>query len=209
MKLKTWHYATLIGGLGVLYVYFRRKNIKDYLNSNEFWRNLIAENAVKWVGVKEVGNNNGFANSQFQQMLQEAGWQNTEQWCMYFVKAVHMDTFKNEKDTIKSIFSGSTQQSFNNANNDQTGTYITLTSGRPNVGDIAIWQKTNDPSRGHAGVVIEVGDSTFTTIEGNTSDTNIADGDLVAKKVRPLAYGVPLPNSTLKLRGFIRKRNLI
>jgi hypothetical protein len=209
VKLKTWQYVTIIGTLGVVLIYFKRKNIKNYINSSEFLRRLIVENAIKWVGTKEVGNNNGFANATFQQMMEQAGWTDGDQWCLYFCKAIYLSVFPNEKAQINAEIGGNTQDTWNNLPNNSTSTFYRVTSGKPMVGDIAIWQHTNKPWSGHAGLVIDVGETTFTTIEGNTSDINISNGDLVAKKTRPIAYGVLLSNSDLKLRGFIRKRNII
>ena len=199
MEIKTWQKVAFVGSIVAFIVYKKRhaisKNIGDF----------VSNYAMKWLGTEEVGNNNGFANDVFQAMMKKVGWRSGEQWCMYFAKAIHYDTFPKDREKINKILNGSSQLSFANAKNDTSGTYSVVTSGKPRKGDIVIYQHTNNKATGHAGVVVGVGDTSFTTIEGNTNDKNISDGDLVAKKTRPLAYGKTLSGSTLALRGFIRK----
>ncbi len=170
------------------------------------YRVRAASIARSWVGISEKGANESFSSTAFQNMMKSIGWKSGEEWCMYFAKAVHYDTFKKDRAHISKILDGSTQRSFMSAKNDTTGTYKVITSGRPKIGDIAIWQKTTDPSKGHAGVVIKSGSDSFTTVEGNTNLAGSASGEKVLVKERPLTYDKAIPNSTLKLRGFIRKR---
>lgn len=170
------------------------------------YRVRAAYYASKWVGITEEGANQGFSNKAFQQMMKDIGWRGGEQWCMYFAKLVHVNTFPKEADKIRKILVGNTQNSFKNALNDKTGTYKVITSGRPQRGDIVIWQRTNDTSKGHAGVVVGFKGDKMITVEGNTNLAGAAEGDAVLKKERPMEIGKTIPNSTLRLRGFIRKR---
>jgi hypothetical protein len=161
--------------------------------------------AQKWVGITEVGANKGFSDNVFEQMMKNVGWKSGEEWCMYFTKAVHFDTFKDDRDKIKNILNGSTQLSWTNAGNDKTGTYKQIKSGRPMIGDIAIWQRTTNKSKGHSAIVIKDEGNNFVTVEGNTSEAGAYNGDRVLKLKRPMQYNKTIPNSTLKLLGFIRK----
>jgi hypothetical protein len=128
---------------------------------------------------------------------------------MFFAKAIHYNVFKNnptEQAKIDKVLGGRSQESFVNAKNDQSGTYTT--SNTPKVGDIIIFQHKNTPSTGHAVVVVKVNnDNSVTTIEGNTSDKSISDGDLVAKKTRTSVVGKSI-GGDLVVRGFIRKLNV-
>jgi len=162
--------------------------------------------AKKWINVGENGVNASFTNSVFQAMMKSVGWKSGEAWCMYLAKAVHVDAFKNEYSNINKILTGSTQTSWNNAKNDTTGTYKVITSGKPQKGDIAIWQNTSNPSTGHAGIVIGRSGETFKTVDGNTNLAGSSEGDKVLIKERPLAYGEKISGSNLKLLGFIRKK---
>jgi surface antigen len=203
MQIKTWQKVLFVGSIVAFVLYYKRDTLKKYFDFSK----LTTFFANKWVGIKEIGFNKAFSNEVFQNMLKNVGWNSGEAWCMYFAKAIHFEVYKDKpqvQEKIKKILTGSTQQSFKNAQNDKTGTYTTTTS--PKVGDIAIWQNKYDKSKGHAGVVEQVNRDTITTIEGNTGDRSVAEGDLVAKKQRPRAINQPLGSgSNLILRGYIRK----
>jgi hypothetical protein len=203
MQIKTWHKVVFVGSIVAFALYYKRDTIKKYFDFSKLTK-LFAD---KWVGVKEIGFNKAFSNDVFQNMLRNVGWKSGEAWCMYFAKAIHYEVYKDkpkEQENIKKILSGSTQRSFVDAKNDKTGTYTTTTT--PKVGDIAIWQSQSDKSKGHAGVVAKVNNNgTIETIEGNTSDKNVSEGDLVAKKIRKSGVGQGISGSALVLRGYIRK----
>jgi hypothetical protein len=206
MKIKSWQYALFISSIVALVIYVKRRTIGKFAMNNDAIRSAIAKYAIQWVGIKEVGNNNGFANNLFQDMMKEVGWLSTEQWCMYFAKMVHYNTFPEDRVNINKVLNGSTQSSFNKAKNDKTGTYSVATT--PQVGDIIIFTNASDTSKGHAGVVVAVNnDGTVDTIEGNTSDKNIANGDLVARKKRVSGIGKSI-GGNLIVKGYIRKQNL-
>ena len=212
MQIKTWHKVVFFGSIGGLILYIQRDKIfKAYKYTKQAFGDLVSMFASKWLGVNEIGNNQAFGNEAFQTMMSQVGWHSSDSWCMYFAKAVHYNVFKNnptEQAKIDKVLGGNTQQSFNNATNDSTGTYTTIKSGSPKVGDIAIFRHSNTPSQGHAAVVVKVNSNgTMDTIEGNTSDTNISNGEFVAKKNRTSEIGKSIGGDLL-LRGFIRKLNV-
>jgi surface antigen len=199
-----------VGSIAALVIYLQRDNIfKGAKYIRQKFGDLVSSFASKWVGIKELGENRAFANDVFQKMMQKVGWKSSESWCMYFAKAIHYEVNKDnpsEQAKINRVLNGRTQESFVNAQNDKSGTYTT--SSTPQKGDIMIFQNTSNSSKGHAGVVIDVDSANkkVTTIEGNTSDKSIADGDLVARKVRPSSIGADIGG--LKVRGYIRKLNV-
>ena len=203
MEIKTWHKYLFVGSIIAFISYLNREKIKKQFS------NLVSYFAGQWVGVKEIGDNVGFANAKFEQMLKESGWRSAEQWCMYFAKAIHLEALKNnpsEQSKVKKILSGSTQLSYASAKSDKTNTYTT--SDTPKVGDIVIFQNKTTPSKGHAGIVTKVNlNNTIDTIEGNTSDKNISNGDLVAKKNRTSIVGKSI-GGDLVVKGYIRKLNV-
>jgi surface antigen len=205
MEIKKWQIGLFLGSIAVFVIYVKRNVIGQTLTK---FGNAVSTYASKWVGVKEIGNNQAFGSKVFQQMLDTVGWNSYDQWCMYFAKAVHYDVFKDnptEQAKINKILNGNTQSSYTNAKNDKTGTYTV--SVTPKVGDIIIFQSTINNTKGHAGVVTGVNkNNTVNTIEGNTSDKSIADGDLVAQKVRPSTIGADIGG--LRVRGYIRKLNV-
>jgi len=211
MEIKTWHKVAFFGSIAALIIYIKRdlvkKGIGIGLSKFQTAQRLIAEYAIQWVGTKEVGTNNGFANKTFQDMMKEVGWWDSAFWCMFFAKMVHYNTFPNDRKMINKILNGLSQKSYENARDDKSGTYTV--SNTPQVGDIIIFQHKNAPATGHAGIVIKVNnDNTVDTVEGNTSDKNISNGDLVARKNRTSVIGKSI-GGDLVLRGFIRKVNLL
>ncbi len=210
MQIKTWHKVLFFGSITAFVVYASREKLFSgarYIK-NKFG-DLVTAFAGKWVGVKEIGDNQSFGNDVFKAMMKNVGWKSSEQWCMYFAKAVHYEIFKDnptELAKINRILNGGTQLSYDQAKNDKSGTYTV--SSTPQKGDIQIY-RNNATGKGHAGVVVNVNSNgTLSTIEGNTSDDNIADGQYVAKKTRPSKVGTYLPNSNLYVRGYIRKLNV-
>ena len=177
---------------------------------NNTVQKLLANYAITWIGVKEIGKNNGFANASFEKLMKTVGWYNSAQWCMFFAKMVHYNTFKKDQKIINKILDGNSQKAFQNATNDKTGTYKTVTKN-PQIGDIIVFTHRNNKATGHVGIVIKViDDKNVETIEGNTSDKSIGDGDLVAKKIRPYTLGASLGKKTdLYVKGLIRKINML
>ena len=119
MKIKTWHKVLFVGSIVAFALYYKRNAIKNYFDFSKISSYL----SNKWVGIKEVGNNAGFSSSVFEQMMKNVGWKSSDQWCMYFAKAIHYESYKdkpNIQEKIKKILTGSTQESFVNAKNDKT-----------------------------------------------------------------------------------------
>jgi len=210
MQIKLWQKVVFFGSIGALIVYLQRDKVfKAYEYSKKAFGDLVSMFANKWVGVKEIGNNQAFGNKVFEAMMKAVGWKSSDEWCMYFAKAVHYDIFKDQpqvQSQIQKILTGSTQQSFVNAKNDKSGTYTT--SNTPQVGDIIIWQRSTQNWKGHAGVVVGVKNGMVETIEGNTDSVDLSNGQYVAKKIQKSEVGSKMPNSTLVVRGYIRKLNV-
>lgn len=189
-------FTVLIGSVSFAIFYnYRKRKLKRF--------------SMLFDGIKEIGNNAGFSNEAFENMLREIGWKGGEPWCMYFAKAIYVNALPKLADDFSKSLSGSTQLSFNNVALGKSQSLEVITSGKPRVGDIAIWQRLNDSSKGHAGVVIKVRDNgqKFETIEGNANyqPSFQGEGDLVDKIEHDLNYnGTNSTYPNLKLRGFIR-----
>lgn len=150
----------------------------------------------------EIGNNQGFASAAFEQMLRDVGWLGGEAWCMYFVKAVYLQAFIRRAAAIKRILTGSTQQTWQNAIDDPS-VFKVITDGRPQTGDIAIWQNINNPSTGHAGIVLKrISGDNYSTVEGNSGLGGTSEGQGVTKGNRVMIPGAI--EGHLKLLGFLR-----
>lgn len=185
----------LLGGIGLSFINYRKRKIK--------------RKAYLFEGVKEVGNNSGFSSEIFEKMMRDVGWKSGEQWCMYFAKNVYVQSLPKLADDFKKVLSGSSQRSFNNVDEGKSEYLETIKEGSPKKGDIVIWQRKSDKSKGHAGVVVDVseGGNKFTAMEGNTNFDPAfnGDGELVNVVPHETKYGES--DSTYKtmiLRGFIR-----
>jgi hypothetical protein len=130
---------------------------------------------------------------------------------MYYAKAIYKKALPKLADQIQKDLSGSTQGTWNKINSGGSEIFKTVTSGKPKVGDIVIWRRLNDSSKGHAGIVTRPNSSMFpngfTTVEGNTNyDPSFqGEGDLVDTLQHELKYNQPNDTyKSLKLLGFIR-----
>lgn len=197
-QLKTVLIVSAVAGaifLGVVFINYRKKNIKRF--------------ALLFEGIKELGNNAGFSNAIFQKMMDSVGWNGGEPWCMYFAKGVYNEVFPKLSMDFGHSLRGSSQISFNNVAEGKSESLKTVTEGKPMVGDIVIWQRVDNPSKGHAGIVTKVydGGQKFDSIEGNTNyDPSFqGEGDIVDVVPHDVKYGQPdMTYKSLKLRGFIR-----
>ncbi len=166
------------------------------------WRRKAARNAEAYLNIQEIGNNAGFADKAFESMMKNVGWRGGEAWCMYFAKAVYLDSFPNKAKEIDRVLTGSTQQSWKNAlaNPD---VFKVITDGPPRPGDIAIWQSVNNKSLGHAAIVRrrDHGDE-WHTVEGNSGFGGTREGQGVTEGDRTLVPGTV--EGSLKLLGFLR-----
>jgi thiol-disulfide isomerase/thioredoxin len=155
----------------------------------------VVEIAESYVGQKEIHGNQGFLNKDFEKKMRAVGFYTGAPWCAFFVKLVWK-----ESDTERyKLIAGSALQTMRNFVKAEK---IDLVA-KPNVGAIAIYRTMKNgkaQTTGHVAVVIEVGDVTFTTVEGNTNASGGREGIEVAKKYR--SYKFYEPNG-LQLMGFI------
>jgi hypothetical protein len=168
------------------------------------WRRKAANVALAFINQMEIGKNQGFANQVFEQMMKDVGWRGGEAWCMYFAKAVWIKAFPKKAELIKKYLTGSTQQSWKNAL-AHPEIFKVITDGHPMPGDIVIWQNVVNPTLGHAGIEEKrVRTDYYKTIEGNTNQAGVREGDGVLVNERRLIPGYV--DGSLKVLGFIRLR---
>ena len=153
---------------------------------------LCIKVAEAMIGIhEEGGNNSGKLVASIQKTL---GGADREAWCMSTMQTVVAIVEKWKELKCSFPESEHCQTVFINAS--ERG----LAVANPSVGDICIWKKKGT-SNGHTGIIVVDGDSTITTIEGNTGSSNGVerDGDGVYKKNRDIrGYG------NMEMRGFLR-----
>lgn len=156
--------------------------------------------AKKYIGQTEIKGNMGFTNQRFEDLMGQIGWKPSYQWCALFAELVWFEAFQGDDKMLKIIeknFSASAVTTFKKFES------IGMTSDKPVVGSVVIWQnhKNGQPLwTGHAGIVVKVDKDTFTSIEGNTNDAGGREGYIVAQKTRKYTQN---PHRGLGVLGFI------
>lgn len=140
---------------------------------------LFIKAADCFIGTEEVGGENaGPIVSEFQKTI--GGKADRSPWCLSFIQSCI--AFVEDKLQIESPLQA-------------TEHVLTLWNASPKVcrtdlpeaGDIILWRLENTIS-GHCGIIYEVQEDHYVTIEGNTSPSNKEidrDGDGVYMKIRP------------------------
>ncbi len=158
----------------------------------------IKKVAESYIGKRETPNNSGFTDKEFEKRMKEVGWAKSLSWCSFFCELVWKEAYNSAviNKELDKFFSGSATATYKNF--ELSGTW--KVSKKPSVGAVAIWRFGND-WRGHAGVVTEVSEGSFKSVEGNTNSSGGREGIEVAKKTRKL--GEPFKTKGLNLVGFI------
>jgi len=137
-------------------------------------RTLFRLAAESCVGIKEQGNNSGPMVELFQETIGNAVKEN---WCMSFVQSCL--GYAEKKTGIKSpVFASELCTEVWSKTPKSNRVKLA-----PAPGAITIWQRGNT-IYGHTGVMLEYQGSKFSSCEGNTSDSNMSNGDCVALKSR-------------------------
>ena len=131
--------------------------------------NKIIRCAAKWVGQKEISENQGWENKQFQNLMKSAGWWAGADWCNLFVRLVFRTVCKEGSDAYKfwdKALSPATQTTWSNL---QTKSKYHSIIQKPEKGALVIYRSNSDPSKGHIEIVEKVNsDGSFEVISGNS-----------------------------------------
>ena len=153
----------------------------------------IVEVAKSYLGQEEIANNGGFKNKEFDKRMKEVGFSKGQAWCAYFAELVWKEAGEDVKPFSASAFK--TYQNYEKAGRKG--------SIKPEVGALVVWRSVvnNVPQwTGHIGIVTEVLEDSFKTIEGNTNDKGGREGIKVAAKTRTYNWKA---DKGLRLIGFI------
>ncbi len=164
---------------------------------------VIIDTARKYIGQKEIPPNQGFIDTKFQELMEIVGWEKGFAWCALFAELVWKEAYSQRDSSMISVvdklFSAGSVQTFVNFRNAKWEI-----SDVPQLGALAIWQTFRNGKfewTGHTAIVSEfnVGTKMMKTIDGNTSDRNTREGDLVAE----VSSSYVKDRGTLRLRGFV------
>lgn len=160
----------------------------------------IVKVAKSYVGQKEKPNNSGFVDPLFEQKQKARGWLHGQAWCAYTAELIWYDAFT-ELDAcavplINKYFSGSTLQTFKNFKASPEFAVRAV----PKLGAVAIWQHGSSTA-GHAGIVTFFTETTFKSVEGNTSEKGSREGTIVLENYHEIVK--PYTSKGLNLLGFV------
>lgn len=159
----------------------------------------IIEVARKDLGKKEKPGNSGFHDRELELAMLAVGWQPSWAWCAGILEKWAWEAYPEKKEVIKGLFVPSAVNTYRNL----VGAGYSH-SDTPKVGSFVFWQKYVDGKAewtGHCGIVSEViNETTFKSIEGNTSNSGSRNGDGVYELTRTVKKEV---RDGLKVIGFI------
>lgn len=166
--------------------------------------NKIITIARSYVGQTEILGNKGFTDPSLLTKMKLAGWSPGYAWCALLAEIIWKESVGVTDPlwlAMDKLFSASSLSTYYNfAHSAQF-----KASQIPQPGGLVIWKHGTDPRKweGHTGVVTEVKDNGFKSVEGNTSgtDPNIREGYIVAEKIH--ALGLPPLVKGLNILGFI------
>ena len=155
------------------------------MNIEEIKTKLLVAEAMRWIGVKEEGNNAGALVEMFQKAVDDKA--QGESWCMSFVQFC----LKNATYYYDSLYDACSRM-HNIRQSEHCLTVWNKTPKEcridtPEIGSIVIWQHGNTTS-GHTGIVVgrKLDSDFFITVEGNTAAWNgvVREGDGVYARTR-------------------------
>jgi len=141
--------------------------------------------ADSFEGIKEIGDNRGFDNKNFERMMLDVGWWRGAAWCAFSLKLIY------QLAGIKTTVTGWSPTAYNKK-------HVIFTDGRllepirpGDSGTLSYAKYRNNPKRfkaiGHAFIVKKtIGNSAVITGEGNTDGNGEREGNGFYEKIRPL-----------------------
>ena len=157
----------------------------DCLSEYNYKAGVAVQIADSFEGIKEVGNNQGFDNKNFEQMMFEVGWWKGAAWCAFSLKLIY------NLAGIKTTVTGWSPTAYNKK-------HIIFTDGKlrepikpGDSGTLSYAKYKNNLKRfkaiGHAFIIKKtVGNSAVVTGEGNTDGNGSREGNGFYEKIRPL-----------------------
>lgn len=165
----------------------------------------IAKIACSYVGIKEIPQNKGWKNKDFEKKMRKMGWRAGQAWCMYFVKLVLIEAYELLEDVEMASWcdkhlNGGVLSSFRKLKPQMT----VLSEVEPEKGAIGFMQNDGRET-GHSFVVERIGSrGEVITIEGNTdASAGRREGDGVYRRTR---FTDSMMRSKLKLIAYIRMK---
>lgn len=128
---------------------------------------VIQNLCSRYLGVREIPENLGFHDLEFQHMIELCGWKVGNAWCALTGELIWKEAYSPWPDVIdelNKLFSANAQKTYTNFKADPNWE----TSSEPVIGALVIW--AYEGSRGHLGIVCSISDKAIITFEGNSGN---------------------------------------
>lgn len=158
----------------------------------------IQEVIETYKGVTELPPNKGFKQTWFQKQIAKAGWYLGAPWCSFAAKVFWTELYGADK---AKLVSGNALKTYLNLEDTK--------SIEPKPGGLVVWRmyKKGKPTKsGHIGLVTGVRYSqsvVYKTLEGNTSDKFVRDGQGVFQKEHTIWWRKPSDLLAQKFTGLV------
>jgi len=171
---------------------------------------IIRDKAESYIGITEVGQNQGWDDKIFEKKMVGLGWEKGWAYCAIAAELVWAEAYVEAgystiAKEITELMTPSAITSFKNFRDKSNF----LVDEIPEVGSIIIWQKYKNGKKtwmGHVGVVLEVkGRLTVVTFEGNTNKQGSREGQGNLEKER---YTGLFSKNGLNLLGYIHPKQV-
>ena len=146
---------------------------------------IAVQIADSFEGIKEIGDNQGFDNKNFERMMLEVGWWRGAAWCAFSLKLIY------QLAGIKTTVTGWSPTAYNKRHVIFTDGVLREPIKPGDSGTLSYAKYRNNPKRfkaiGHAFIIKKtIGNSAVVTGEGNTDGNGDREGNGFYEKIRPL-----------------------
>ena len=166
----------------------------------------ILQVAKSYLGQLEKPNNGGFVNPEFESEMVENGFNKGESWCTIFAKLVWRKAYERYNSNLhfamNELFSESAVKTFHNFEKSK----LFGSTKAPEPGALVVWQnyRNGEPHwTGHIGIFKEYAGGKIITIDGNSNEQGVRNGDRVIERARAINYNAV---NGFRLLGFINPK---
>lgn len=173
----------------IILIYLLFTNVCSYsniqINDSLTKADLSVAISETFVGIKEIGNNQGFDNKPFERMMKTVGWWPGAAWCAFSLKLVYL------LSGIETTITGWSPTAYNKENVVYTNGKLYKSIKPGDAGTLSYNKFKKNKNRykgiGHAFLIVGMkGSKSVYTREGNTDMNGSAEGNGYYNKIRPL-----------------------
>jgi hypothetical protein len=165
--------------------------------------------AKKYIGEREIPNNQGFVDAEYQKRIEACGWLVGQAWCSYAGELIWKEAYPELFDVLDKLFDASAVKTCYNFRKSD----LFVCNHNPLPGCLVIWQtyRYGVPYwTGHLGIYDHsLPSNNFYSIEGNTNASGGREGIENATKLRPLKFEPTGVKEELVIMDFVKLKGEI